>query len=51
MAQAFIQASGSENENYLFEAKKSIEATRPTARDLFYATQKVYEFRVKRISH
>lgn len=45
MAQAFIQASGSENENYLFEAKKNIEATRPTARDLFYATQKIYESR------
>ncbi|MBE0660929.1 MAG: S-methyl-5-thioribose-1-phosphate isomerase [Bacteroidales bacterium] len=42
MAQAFIQASGSEREDYLPEAKKSIEATRPTARDLFYATQKVY---------
>jgi methylthioribose-1-phosphate isomerase len=43
MAQAYIQAGGSKNENYLFEAKKSIEATRPTARDLFYATQKVYD--------
>jgi methylthioribose-1-phosphate isomerase len=42
MAQAFIQAGGSENENYLPEAKKSIEATRPTARDLFYSTQKVF---------
>jgi len=43
MAQAFIQATGSEKEKYLYEAKKSIEATRPTARDLFYATQKVFE--------
>ena len=42
MAQAFIQAGGSNRENFLLEAKKIIEATRPTARDLFYATQKVY---------
>lgn len=43
IAQTFLQATGSEKENYRIEAKKSIEATRPTARDLFYATQKVYE--------
>jgi methylthioribose-1-phosphate isomerase len=43
MAQAYIQASGSNKEKHLFEAKKHIGATRPTARDLFYATQKVYE--------
>jgi S-methyl-5-thioribose-1-phosphate isomerase len=43
MAQAFIHAAGSEKENYLIEAKNSIEATRPTARDLFYATQKVFD--------
>lgn len=43
MAQAFIQANGSDRESYLPEAKESIESTRPTARDLFYATQKVYD--------
>lgn len=42
MAQAFMQATGSEKENYRIEAKKIIESTRPTARDLIYATQKVY---------
>lgn len=43
MAQAHIQASVSKSEAYLMQAKACIEATRPTARDLFYATQRVYE--------
>jgi methylthioribose-1-phosphate isomerase len=43
MAQAFIQANDSESEDYIVKAKQTIEATRPTARDLFSATQKVFE--------
>ncbi len=40
MAQAFMQAKG----NILFaeKAKKEIEASRPTARNLFYATARVF---------
>lgn len=43
MAQAFIQAPATETEKYLSAARNFIEATRPTARNLFYATRKVYE--------
>jgi len=41
MAQAFIQAKG----NLLFveKARKEIEDSRPTAQNLFYATEKVYQ--------
>lgn len=43
MAQAFIEASGSVNYwRFVKEAKKNIEETRPTARNLFYATEKVF---------
>ncbi len=44
MAQAFLQA---EKQNlagdFVFNAKKQIDDARPTARNLFYATQKVFE--------
>ena len=40
MAQAFIQYK--DNKEELIKAKEEIEATRPTARNLFYATEKVY---------
>jgi len=43
MAQAFLEAPSSNGEAFLLQAKKDIEATRPTAQNLFYATQRVYE--------
>ena len=42
MAQAFLQAPKDDWEQFVFQAKKEIEATRPTAQNLFYATEKVY---------
>lgn len=42
MAQAFLQAPDSDRNIYLQNAIAAIEATRPTARDLFYATRKVF---------
>jgi len=43
MAQAFIQAPSTESEKYLSAARSFIEATRPTAQNLFFATRKVSE--------
>lgn len=49
MAQAFIEADlkfglfSSGYHAYVENAKQEIEATRPTARNLFYATEKVYD--------
>ena len=40
MAQAFIQYK--DNKEELVKAKEEIEATRPTARNLFYANERVY---------
>jgi len=42
MAQAFGQAPSKEPEKFLAEAKKAIESTRPTARNLFHATETVF---------
>ena len=50
MAQAFIEAAASKGKTkefqefweYIDEAKKDIEATRPTAQNLFHATNRVY---------
>ncbi|MBI9062125.1 MAG: S-methyl-5-thioribose-1-phosphate isomerase [Marinilabiliaceae bacterium] len=42
MAQAFVEARESEDGNYVEAARELIEATRPTAVNLFYATNKVY---------
>ena len=42
MALAFIRAPKINTETYLLAARKEIEATRPTARNLFYATEKVF---------
>jgi S-methyl-5-thioribose-1-phosphate isomerase len=41
MAQAFIQASG--NQSIAEKARLEIEASRPTARNLFYATERVFK--------
>lgn len=42
MAQAFMQANAENFETFVVNAKNEIEGTRPTARNLFYATEKVY---------
>lgn len=41
MAQAFVETNG--DEKLVFAAKKEIEATRPTARNLFYSTDRVFK--------
>jgi methylthioribose-1-phosphate isomerase len=41
MAQAFAESNG--DTKFVEKAKKRIESTRPTARNLFYATEKVYK--------
>ena len=43
MAQAFLQAPKKDLLNFVSKAKSEIEATRPTARNLFYATELVFE--------
>ena len=43
MAQAFLEAPAHDATGYVLQAKKNIEATRPTARNLFYAVDQVYE--------
>ena len=42
MAQVFCESSKNKNEAFVRDAKKEIEATRPTARNLFYAVDRVY---------
>jgi methylthioribose-1-phosphate isomerase len=42
MALASIKAPVKNREAYLLSARNEIESTRPTARNLFYATEKVY---------
>jgi len=42
MAQAFVQAGDEYGKDFVARAKQEIEATRPTARNLFYATNRVY---------
>ncbi len=43
MAQAFLEASEKGFWEFVEKAKKEIEATRPTAQNLFYATEQVYQ--------
>ncbi|MDD2345102.1 MAG: S-methyl-5-thioribose-1-phosphate isomerase [Bacteroidales bacterium] len=43
MAQAFLQAKSENFETYIIAARKEIEQTRPTAKNLFYAVEKVYK--------
>jgi methylthioribose-1-phosphate isomerase len=43
MAQACIEANSVNYESFLIHARKEIEQTRPTARNLFYATEKVFK--------
>ncbi|MCK4652938.1 MAG: S-methyl-5-thioribose-1-phosphate isomerase, partial [Candidatus Cloacimonetes bacterium] len=42
MAQAFLEAPEKRFWEFVENAKKEIEATRPTAQNLFYATQQVF---------
>lgn len=42
MAQAFLEATNEDFWKYVENAKKKIEGTRPTAQNLFYATNRVY---------
>lgn len=43
MAQAYLQAHGKARQAFIDKARYEIESTRPTARNLFYAVEKVYE--------
>jgi methylthioribose-1-phosphate isomerase len=43
MALAFLEAPQPGGESFVRKAREEIEATRPTARNLFYATEKVFE--------
>ena len=43
MAQAFLMAKGKNRAVIIREARQDIEATRPTARNLFYAVERVYQ--------
>jgi len=43
MAQAFLEAPDSDIESYVKKAKSDIENTRPTAQNLFHATNRVYQ--------
>ncbi len=42
MAQAFLQAPKKGRDEFIMSARYEIEATRPTARNLFYATERVF---------
>jgi S-methyl-5-thioribose-1-phosphate isomerase len=43
MAQVYLEASEADNPSLIIEGRQDIEATRPTARNLFYAVEKVFE--------
>jgi methylthioribose-1-phosphate isomerase len=43
MAQAFMEADQQQNEHIIKIARTEIEATRPTARNLFYAVERVFK--------
>lgn len=47
MALASVQAPDENYAAFLLQARKDIEATRPTARNLFYAVEKVYTLGLK----
>lgn len=47
MAQAFVQAPKKGREEFIESARHEIEATRPTARNLFYATERVFDAGMK----
>ena len=47
MAQACLESPAGKYQEYISTARRDIEATRPTAQNLFYATEAVYEAGVK----
>jgi len=47
MAQACLEAPAGKYQEYISKARRDIEATRPTAQNLFYATEAVYEAGMK----
>jgi len=47
MAQAFTESPRDHFHDFVAAAKKEIEATRPTARNLFYAVERVYNAGIK----
>lgn len=49
MAQAFIETANVQDESEINVARRVIEATRPTAYNLFYATERVYQAGLKSI--
>ncbi len=51
MAQAFLEAPATNTDAFVNKAKNSIEATRPTARNLFYATEKVFQAGLISVQH
>jgi len=50
MAQAFMQAPENDWHQFNIMAKSKIEATRPTAQNLFYATEKVFQAAINNAS-
>jgi S-methyl-5-thioribose-1-phosphate isomerase len=50
MAQAFMEAPAVGYDDFLRNAKAEIEATRPTARNLFYAVDRVYAAGMKNLA-
>jgi len=51
MAQAFIEASTGKDPGFAEKARRMIECTRPTARNLFYATERVFLAGLKSAEH
>ena len=51
MAQAYMQAHGAGSERFILNAKKVLESTRPTARNLFYAAERAYKAGKVSIDH
>ena len=49
MAQAFLESEG-KDQHYPDDARIEIESTRPTARNLFYATERVYEAGIRSVA-
>ncbi|MBN1340030.1 MAG: S-methyl-5-thioribose-1-phosphate isomerase [Bacteroidales bacterium] len=49
MAQACMEGQGGGYLDYIQNARKEIEATRPTARNLFYATERVFNAALKSV--
>jgi len=51
MAQAFMQNSRERSADFLAKAKTDIEGTRPTARNLFYAVDRVFNAGLQSVEH